>query len=371
MNYFLSIKASFIIFPLIAFLFSIPFILHQYHKYGAINPYRVLIIFSFILYLITIYFLVILPLPNKDNVTYKPNMIKLIPFSFITDFLNETSFVLTNPSTYLKALTEPCFYTVFFNILMTIPFGMYLRYYFQVSLKKTIVITFLLSLFFELTQISGLYYIYKYPYRIFDVDDLMMNTLGGMIGYLLIGLVIKYLPTRTQIDEQTFLASKVVSGFRRITIFNLDFLLYSIITIFLSLFMKNKYLYLIIFTIYYIIYPYFKNGQTLGSKFLNVRLEFTKPRLIKITFRIIFLFFYYFNLVYLNFYIVNLVIDYFNLDTLRKLILIILSFSCLLIFYIINIVILLKKKCIYYDKLFGVKYISTIINDKNSTNGGC
>ena len=159
MNYIISIKTAILVFPFIALLFSIPFILHQYHKYGSINPFRVLIVYSFILYMITIFFLVILPLPERNEVVYKPNMIKLIPFGFVNDFIKESSFVLTNPSTYLKALTEPCFYTVIFNIFMTIPFGMYLRYYYKCSFKKTVIFCLCLSLFFEITQLTGLYHL--------------------------------------------------------------------------------------------------------------------------------------------------------------------------------------------------------------------
>lgn len=35
-------------FPFIALLFTIPFILAQYHRYGSINKLRVLIVYSFI-----------------------------------------------------------------------------------------------------------------------------------------------------------------------------------------------------------------------------------------------------------------------------------------------------------------------------------
>lgn len=42
-----------------------------------------------------------------------------------------------------------------------------------------------LSLVFELTQLSGLFGLYPRPYRLADVDDLMTNTLGGMVGYWL------------------------------------------------------------------------------------------------------------------------------------------------------------------------------------------
>lgn len=367
MSYFISIKTAIVVFPLIALLFSIPFVLSQYHKYGSINPFRVLIIYSFILYLITIYFLVILPLPNKEDVIYKPNMIKLIPFGFINDFLRETSFVINDLSTYLKAIKEPCFYTVFFNIVMTIPFGMYLRYYFKCNLKKTMIVSFLLSLFFELTQLTGLYNLYPYPYRVFDVDDLMMNTLGGIIGYFVMGFVDNFLPTREKIDEDSLEAGEVVSGLRRITMFCLDCFLYALIITLISLFVNDNYMPLIIFIIYFIIYPYLKNGETLGSKFLNVRLEFNKYRLIKITFRIIFLFLYYFGSIFITFTIIFFIANNFNLNATQEFLLLIMAFLGILIFYLINIFALFKDKKIYYDNFFKVKYVSTIKKEGDDT----
>ena len=367
MSYFISIRTAIVVFPLIALLFSIPFVLHQYHKYGSINPFRVLIVYSFILYLITIYFLVILPLPNKEEVIYKPNMIKLIPFGFINDFIRESSFVINDPTTYLKAIKEPCFYTVIFNIFMTIPFGMYLRYYFKCNFKKTLFISFILSLFFELTQVSGLYGLYPYPYRVFDVDDLIMNTLGGIIGYFIMGFVDNFLPTREKIDEDSLEAGEVVSGFRRITMFSFDCFLYILIFTFISLFISNKYTPLIVFVIYFIIYPYFKNGQTLGSKFLNVRLEFKKYRFIKITLRIIFLFLYYFGSIFITFTIIFFIANNFNLNATQEFLLLIMAFLGILIFYLINIFALFKDKKIYYDNFFKVKYVSTIKKEGDDT----
>ena len=46
MVYIENIKTALLFFPLIAFLFTIPFMLIQYHKYGAINKFRTLIVFS-------------------------------------------------------------------------------------------------------------------------------------------------------------------------------------------------------------------------------------------------------------------------------------------------------------------------------------
>ena len=361
MNYIFAIKTAIFMFPIIAFFFTIPFILYEYHKYGSIHKLKVFIIYSFILYILTIYFLVILPLPAKNTLLKpKENMIRLVPFGFVGDLIKESSFTLTNPKTYLKALTEPCFYTVIFNVFMMIPFGMYLRYYFKCSLKKTVIFSFLLSLFFELTQVSGLYFIYPYPYRVFDVDDLAMNTLVGIVGYYINGFIDKFLPTREKIDRVSLENGKTVSGLRRITIFLLDFFLYIFITLFISIFLRNNYLKYIIFIIYYIGIPYTLNGKTPGSKFLNVRLEYKNYKFVRSTLRILFIYIYYFYLPYKLMFMIQILKDYLKLDTSITVALFLIGFIFIIVFYLGNMIIILRKKIIYYDKMFNVTYISTI-----------
>lgn len=345
MGYITSIKSAIFIFPFIALLFTMPFILYQYHKYGSINKLRGLIVYSFILYMITIYFLVILPLPKETNVVPKDNMIRLIPFSFIKDFLNETSLIINNPKTYIKALAEPCFYTVIFNVFMTIPFGMYLRYYFKCNLKRTIIFSFLLSLFFEITQLTGLYFIYKYPYRVFDVDDLIINTLGGIIGYFIMGLFKRILPSRDKIDEESYELGKNVSGLRRIFVFITDLFIF----LALSCFFKNTSIKIIIFMFYYLFIPYLTKGKTLGGSFLNVRNSAEDALVVRAFFKSIFLYVYYFGVPLLVMFIGN------NLNNLFYLLLIV-----IFIFYLKNVFTLVKKGKIYYDEIFKITYESTI-----------
>ena len=50
------------------------------------------------------------------------------------------------------------------------------------SLKRTVLYSFLLSLFYETSQITALFVIYPGPYRLADVEDLICNTMGGAAG---------------------------------------------------------------------------------------------------------------------------------------------------------------------------------------------
>lgn len=359
MSYMESITTAFIAFPFIAFLFTIPFILYNYHKYGSIHIFRVFIVYTFILYLINIYFLVILPLPTFEEALQNTGpYINYIPFSFVKDFILETPFVWNDPSTYLKAILDPSFYVVAFNILMFVPLGMYLRYYFKCSFKKTLLYSFFVSLFFELTQLTGLYFIYPNPYRLCDVDDLIQNTLGGILGFLIMGAIICFLPTREKIDEEALEMGKKVSGLRRITVFFLDLFLFLILSVFVSIFLE-KYVFFVSFGIYYVLIPLIYHNATIGMKFLNLKMEYKRVAVLFNILRYLFLFLYYFVLPWGFVLFLIYVHSQFNLQNITFL-LYGSGFLFILLFYLIHFILLLKNKKMFYDRLFGFRFLSTI-----------
>lgn len=69
------------------------------------------------------------------------------------------------------------------NVIGFIPFGFLLPLLFKdlLSFKKIILLTFCLSLGFEMIQLT-------FNLGSFDVDDLILNTLGGILGYIPIKL---------------------------------------------------------------------------------------------------------------------------------------------------------------------------------------
>lgn len=276
-TYLETIRAAFFFFPFIAFFLSIPFILWQYHKLGSISFLKSVIFYCFALYLTCAYLLVILPLPKVEEVARMTSpRAQLIPFDFVADFIKHSKFQLFDVSTYLPALTESYSYVPLYNILLTIPFGIFLRYYFQLNFKQTIIATFLLSLFFELTQLSGLYFIYPRGYRLFDIDDLILNTFGGLIGFLVAPIFIKILPSRQSLDAKTRLRGRQVSGFRRTAAFLFDLIifltLFTILDFTLSSSFKNDYMpFLIAATIYYFLIPLCLKCGTFGIKFLSLQ----------------------------------------------------------------------------------------------------
>lgn len=220
MNQYLQvIEQAAIIFPIVALLITLPYLIYNYRKRGSVMSLRVVIVYSFILYLLCCYFLVILPLPSQEYVASLTGPTsQLIPFTFVADIVREAHLASSGglDDAIKSILVNRAFYQVIMNLLMFVPLGIYLHYYFHCSFKKTVFISFLLSLFFELTQLSGLYFIYPRGYRLFDVDDLMINTVGGVVGYLLAGPLTKLLPSRADIDQASYRRSQKVSLLRRL-----------------------------------------------------------------------------------------------------------------------------------------------------------
>lgn len=267
--YLIPIKSALLAFPIIALAFTMPYIIFQYKKFGAIPFWRTAILYSFILYILNAYFFVILPLPPVEEVShYTGSGAQLVPFQFVSDFMEKSSLDLSDPNTYLAALTDSSFFVVFFNLLLFVPLGIYLRYYFKSGWKKTFITSLGVSLFFELTQLTGLYGIYPRPYRMFDVDDLMLNTLGGMMGYCVTPLLVWFLPSRDRIDDMAYEKGERVPLLRRLMALLFDWLL-----VFLPLWLffdRPEAIFAVI--LYSFLMPWVTGGYTLGKWFFRMRL---------------------------------------------------------------------------------------------------
>ena len=68
MNQYLIVSfQAVVLFPIVVAVFTLPYIAYNYHKYGSILSLKVLIVYSFIFYLLCMYCLVILPLPSPEK----------------------------------------------------------------------------------------------------------------------------------------------------------------------------------------------------------------------------------------------------------------------------------------------------------------
>ena len=215
MTYIDTILTGFLVFPLVAVVITFPYALYQYYQYGSVSKYRTLIVYSFVLYMLVAFFLVALPLPSRESTVGNrwQDHLNLIPCKQIWLYWRNRPVNLKTIHDYLYSFS---LWQLLFNILLTVPFGVYLRYYFKQSFRRTVLYSFLLSLFFETSQLTALFGIYPGPYRLADVEDLICNTMGGAVGYQIAYVFVAILPKREQIDAESIAQGRYISGPRRI-----------------------------------------------------------------------------------------------------------------------------------------------------------
>ena len=270
MNQYLEVSLqAVILFPFVVAIFTLPYIAYNYHKYGSVMSLKVVIVYSFIFYILCMYCLVILPLPSPEKAaTLHSHKMQLEPFLFIKDILNRSDIIKNQPKTWLSVVLNKAFLVNILNLFLAIPFGMYLRYYFKRSFMETLFLSFLLSLFFEITQLTGLYFIYSGSYRLFDVDDLIVNTSGGVLGFLLMGPFMKFLPSRDELDEISYKKGMEVSLTRRFISFFFDMFFIVLLTFICEILIPR---FTLLFSFeasilfYFSVFPILFKGRTLGK----------------------------------------------------------------------------------------------------------
>lgn len=277
------------VFPFAAAIFTFPYMLFQYRRYGAVLLLRTVIVYSFILYLMCAYFLTMLPLPSIESVAALTTpYLQLEPFKDVVLWLRNADVVWSQPSTWGGLFNRDLF-VILANVCMTIPLGIYLRYYFKCSFRKTVLIALAVSLIFELTQLSALFGIYPRPYRLCETDDLITNTLGGMIGYWITKPLLSLLPSRERIDALAYRHSTRVTFTRRLTAALVDWLILGAVIVVVMLFISplhiemtsaeseatlNEFglLYFSLVTLYFILGEWLQKGQTIGKRLTHLRL---------------------------------------------------------------------------------------------------
>lgn len=85
----------------------------------------------------------------------------------------------------VSGLTGGVFLQVFFNIIMFIPLGFLIAYLAKKPLWLALGAGLAGSLLIELTQGTAIWGIYPCAYRNADVDDLILNTLGAGVGWVI------------------------------------------------------------------------------------------------------------------------------------------------------------------------------------------
>src|SRR5699024_7095328 len=126
----------------------------------------------------------------------------------------------------------------------------------------------------EITQLTGIYGIYNCAYRLFDVDDLLFNTIGGIVGFLLAPILLVLFPKKEDVIEKAHQFENRVTPMSQLLALIVDFVFIHTIVYGMSLFTKETgivafLLQTILMVIVFIVLPIFWNGKTIGTFILR------------------------------------------------------------------------------------------------------
>ena len=160
----------------------VPLLIVQYWRYGRLSATRLLGTAAVSVYLCSLIAFTLFPLPTVAEACGLRTgpILQAIPFGFVADIAEEAA-----KTSLPGALTGFVTLQVVLNVVLFVPFGILARGMTHRGVAFTTAAGFGLSLLVEATQYSGVWGLYPCGFRVADVDDLMTNTAGALIGALL------------------------------------------------------------------------------------------------------------------------------------------------------------------------------------------
>lgn len=262
-----------VLFGMIAsIILTLPILGILYHRRNRLEFSTVLSVYLSILYVFTLAFFTLYPLPDNPATYCATHTLtpQLNPFGFLDD---------------LRRSGMAAVLQIAMNVVFFLPLGFILKRLFAWRWFAIVPAGAAVSLLIETAQLTGLFGIYPCSYRLFDVDDIVWNTAGAIVG-----MVIAIVWNRVNPKETAVVGLVERPGLmRRLVAFLLDYVIilfgYLLLSIPAALWVGNKDLsgvvaavsMVLMFIVFQAIVPWFRSGQTLAGSFVHMSFE-TKPR---------------------------------------------------------------------------------------------
>ncbi len=165
---------------LVALALFVPFVAVQFRRRGELGVGPVVLSSAVLVYALALVSYTVLPLPEVTAgfCTGGGSGTQLRPGQFLTDIAREDR---GGPSGLPR---NPAVQQVVFNAALFVPLGMFVRYLGRRGVVVTATVGLAVSLLVEVTQLTGVWSAFPCSYRLFDVDDLIVNTAGALLGAL-------------------------------------------------------------------------------------------------------------------------------------------------------------------------------------------
>lgn len=160
---------------LVGLVLFVPLVAVSYRRRGRLTLGRMAFWAASLVYFMAIWTYTLLPLPASDDYRCVGAVLSLEPT--VNDVVG--AFADGSPFTDIRLLQ------VVLNVLLFIPLGVLIRVVGRRGIVVGVLAGFVLSLLIETTQLTGVWGIFPCGYRLFDVGDLLTNTLGALVGSIL------------------------------------------------------------------------------------------------------------------------------------------------------------------------------------------
>ena len=169
-----------------AVVLLVPVAAVKYRRDGRLGPRDLLTLLAVAVYGLALWTYTLLPLPAAGDYTCVGR--QLTPF----DTIGAIAWEDVGTRAGLSALVrDPAFLQVALNVLLFVPLGYFVRRVLRRGFVVATLLGFGVSLLIETTQTTGVWHLFRCAYRLFDVDDLILNTSGATIGALVAAVFLR------------------------------------------------------------------------------------------------------------------------------------------------------------------------------------
>lgn len=167
-----SFMLALVAWPFLSAFLTLPILAGMYHRYHRLRTSAVLTAYLCVFYALGLMTFTLYPMPDNpaEYCITHATVPQLDPLRFVRDL------AVDGKSAALQLL---------FNVVLFVPLGFALYRWARWRSYAVIPAGLLVSLLIETSQLTGMWHLYPCSYRQFDVNDLMTNTLGAMVGCLI------------------------------------------------------------------------------------------------------------------------------------------------------------------------------------------
>lgn len=162
----------------------VPFVFISYRTHGHMSLRRGALWAAAAIYGWAIWTYTLLPLPDPGSYTCARR--NLNPLEFLDDLNGAWA---RSAGQWRTFVTDFAVLQLALNVLLFMPLGFFTRVLWRRGVIEATFFGMALSTFVEFTQLTGVWGIYDCAYRVFDVDDILTNTTGALLGSLVALLV--------------------------------------------------------------------------------------------------------------------------------------------------------------------------------------